>query len=347
MPKIQPSSPVRPDLNVEQAIFTSVRGARNEGYQLAAASPAIDDTTRRELTQWGPAHDALQPRSRTAVAFFRLQDGRFAISKTQVAGEEYSGRGGPRLYTQFFVLPQELLQRFSFQPFRVLEALVAAGRLQVFDPIPETLEPFRLVGRASPAQVSMLAAVTRELGATRLGAALTAALTTRPLAIATPGPHERLFATMLDLIPLCLRVQCSAVAGLRFSPRRPFRWFGLGNDERERRRLQRIGDLLVIDLGRELPPRLTPKSGWARLITGLLADGRYAEIIEVIKLAKHGSLTECDREADELWARWKEAGNLEPLLSQRGTQPPSVRETCRTSTGCHEAPLMPRGDTAR
>ncbi len=342
MTSVRPPAGSRPEMHIEQAVFTSIRGGRNEGYQLAGASPGVDDAIQRELTQWGPAHDSLHAGRRTAVGFFRLQSGRFAISKTTVAGEEYSGRGGPRLYTQFFILPAALYQRFSYQPFRVLEALVAAGRIHVLEPVPQPMETFRLIGRASPAQVSMLAAVTREVGAARLGAALTAALTTRPLAIATPGPHERLFAVMIDLLPLALRPQCSGVAGLRFSPRRPYRWFGMSGDEKEKRRLQRMGDLLVIDLARQVPPRLIPRSGWARLISALLAENRFAEIAQVVRSVQHSSLTECDREADELWASWKERGCLDSLVSQRRTQPPSVGETCRIDSDYREVqPTLP------
>ncbi len=347
MTNVRSPNCLRRELLVEQAIFTSVRGARNEGYQLAAASPGITDDVRRELSQWGPAHDSLHAGRRTAVGFCQLSCGLYAVSKTVVAGEEYSGRSGPRLYTQFFLLPAELYERFSFQPFRILEALVAAGRLQVVDPVPEDLEAFRLVGRASPTQVSMLATVTREIGATRLSTALTAALTTRPLAIAAPGPQERLFAVLIDLLPMALRPQCSAIAGLRFSPRRPYRWFAASGDEKELRRLQRMGDLLLIDLRKETPPRLAPRSGWARLIAGLLAEGRFAEIAQVVRHVRHQPLTECERRADELWAAWKEGGDVEDLFSSRRTQPRSVEETCRTDSGCREAQPTLRDGIAR
>ena len=46
-------------MRLEQAIFTSVRSERLDGYQLAARSSGVTDELAKELTGWGPAHDSL------------------------------------------------------------------------------------------------------------------------------------------------------------------------------------------------------------------------------------------------------------------------------------------------
>ncbi len=86
-------------MRLEQAIFTSVRSERLDGYQLAARSPGIDDDLAKELITWGPAHDSLWDNSLRASSlnFHALSDDRFCVSKTVLAGAEYSGRSGGRV----------------------------------------------------------------------------------------------------------------------------------------------------------------------------------------------------------------------------------------------------------
>src|SRR5262245_8645499 len=135
-------------MRLEQAIFTSVQSTRLNGYQLAATSPGVGEALSRELTAWGPAHDSLRDTGRDArsVNFHPLSTGDYCLSCTTLAGEEYSGRGGGRVYTQMFVLPLDVLVRFAHDPFLVLRALSAAGRLVVYDEIPERLATVPLLG---------------------------------------------------------------------------------------------------------------------------------------------------------------------------------------------------------
>ena len=84
---------------VEQAIFTSLKTRRQEGYQLAAVSPGIASEGAKELEVWGPAHDSLLDgmQGASSVNFHPLTSGDYCVSRTVAAGEEYSGRGGPRI----------------------------------------------------------------------------------------------------------------------------------------------------------------------------------------------------------------------------------------------------------
>src|SRR5437868_8956366 len=137
-------------MRIEQAIFTSVQSTRLDGYQLAVTSSGITAEQAKELMTWGPAHDSLWDTRRDArsVNFHPLGGDRFCLSCTTLAGEEYSGRGGGRIYTQMFVLPREALAPFVNDPFLVLRALAASGRLLVLDRIPNTLASVPLVGRS-------------------------------------------------------------------------------------------------------------------------------------------------------------------------------------------------------
>ena len=44
---------------IEQAVFTSARTDRAEGYQLVARSPGVVEEDAREISVWCPSHDSL------------------------------------------------------------------------------------------------------------------------------------------------------------------------------------------------------------------------------------------------------------------------------------------------
>src|SRR5688500_15486534 len=103
---------------VEQAIFTSARGERMAGYQLTSRSSGIDDELANQLSNWGPAHDSLESRlGRSSVNVHLLEGDRICIGYTQLAGAEYSGRAGGRVYTHSFILDRDALVPFQGNPF--------------------------------------------------------------------------------------------------------------------------------------------------------------------------------------------------------------------------------------
>ena len=175
---------------VEQAIFTSVRSGRNEGYQIAAASPGVTIADKRELAQWGPGHDALYDTRPTAESIncHRMENGLHCLSRTVYAGREYSGRGGYRVYTQCFLVPENLLHRFSHHPFRVMEALVVSGRASVLTPIPDQLAPASIVGRAGAVKTAEVERLCQTLGPEKLASLVCAALKTDVLGVSAPVP---------------------------------------------------------------------------------------------------------------------------------------------------------------
>src|SRR4051812_38066213 len=98
-------------MRLEQAIFTSIQSSRLDGYQLAAVSSGITPEQAKELTVWGPAHDSAWDTRRDArsINFHPISDGTFCLSCTVLAGAEYSGRAGGRVYTQMFLVSREAL----------------------------------------------------------------------------------------------------------------------------------------------------------------------------------------------------------------------------------------------
>ncbi len=237
-------------MRLEQAIFTSVRSERLDGYQLAARSSGVTEELAKELTGWGPAHDSMwvnEPGA-TSVNCHGLSDSRVCISLTTLSGAEYSGRGGGRVYTQMLVLPREGLAKFAGDPFLVLRALAASGRMFVYDQVPKDLPTIPLIGRASGQQPDFVADVVNKAGAETI-AELTEAVTgSQAVNVITDLSVERLFQALLYHLEPSERLDLSFTTGLKPSSRRPFKLSIVPDDPSLVRQSQRMHQGRVIEV---------------------------------------------------------------------------------------------------
>lgn len=237
-------------MRLEQAIFTSVRSTRLDGYQLAATSGGISEAVAKELTIWGPAHDSLWDTRHDArsVNFHPLATGEYCVSCTTLAGAEYSGRSGGRVYSQMFVVPREALERFAWDPFLILRALSAAGRLVVHDTVPQSLPRVPLLGRSEKPDESLTRQMIDELGAKVFSDVVEAVATCRSVALLTSGHVERLYQAILHSFAPEDRLTISFTTNLKDSARRPFKLFVLPNDPTIVRQSTRLNGARVVDL---------------------------------------------------------------------------------------------------
>jgi hypothetical protein len=237
-------------MRLEQAIFTSVRGARLDGYQLAACSPGVNGQIAKDLTAWGPAHDSLwvtEPGAKS-INFHSLSEGLFCISQTSLAGAEYSGRGGGRVYTQMLVVPREALVAFAGDPFQILQAITASGRMLVHETVPDSLPTIPLLGRGSEPGRNASADLICAIGSETL-AELTEVLTSNwSLTVVTNLPIPRLIQTVLHQLSLEERLDVSFSTALRPSSRRPFKLCFSPNDPAQARQSQRISGGRIIEV---------------------------------------------------------------------------------------------------
>jgi len=203
-----------------------------------------------EFGVWGRAHDSLWDTRRDArsVNFHSLASGDYCLSCTTLAGAEYSGRRGGRVYTQMFVLPRDVLDRFADDPFLVLRALAAAGRLVVHDQVPEKLPSAPLLGRSDRPDASLVTQVLDEVGSTVFDELVDAIGRSTNVAVLTSGHVERLFQALLHAFTPEERLSLSFTTGLKDSPRRPFKLFVLPNDPAIVRQSQRLNGAKVVDL---------------------------------------------------------------------------------------------------
>ncbi|HEX5105734.1 MAG TPA: hypothetical protein VFV87_18065 [Pirellulaceae bacterium] len=236
-------------MRLEQAIFTSLRSQRLDGYQLAAHSSGISEEIAKELATWGPAHDSLWSHERDAasVNFHRLAGGLFCISQTSLAGAEYSGRGGGRVYTQMLVVPREALARFADDPFQILQAVAASGRLLVHEQVPDSLPTIPLLGRGRELGRDAMQPLIDVIGAETLAELTEVATSNWAATVITNVPVPRLFQVLLHQLAPDERLEVSFTTGLRPSSRRPFKLSIVPDDPALARQSQRMSGGRIIE----------------------------------------------------------------------------------------------------
>ncbi len=269
---------------VEWAVFTSLRTGHNEGYQLAAASSDVTEADRRELARWGPGHDALYrfAAARGAVSCHRLQGGCYCLGRTRGAGTEYSRRGGVNLYTWFFLIPEPVAERFAYHPFRMMQALTAAGYIRPVSSNTKHLEPISLVGRASLIDVDNLRRVSRHCGALHLATLLNAVLVADRVGIVTDLHPARLVGALLDLLPPPRRAVFSLTTGLRVSSHRPYQIHVLPNDTAEQRAATRRLPMACVSLMTDPRGDFAPQAGWAMQVYRLIKRRQFEQLADLV-----------------------------------------------------------------
>ncbi len=247
------------------------------GYQLVARSPGVGDDEARQLTVWGPSHDALQldGPAASAISFWRLQSGRYCVARTNLAGGEFSQRGGQQVVTHYLLVEPLHFERFGCQPLAVFAAACASGALEPA-PIGVTdLPPLRLLGRAAPFDADVVAQVTALWGAAWLAATVQTVLETGSLGIMSDIDPRTLMGAFINCLPVACRGNLSFTTGLKYSPRRPFRVTCMATDVSEARRLSRGHDLAVLIVDRAASPAAAMRRGWAQWVYQTCAERNW------------------------------------------------------------------------
>lgn len=330
---------------IEQAIFTSARTGRREGYQIVARSPGVDEGDLRVLSARGPSHDSLWDAGDDAMSvnFFGLPSGCYCVAKTTLAGQEYSARSGPRVYTQCLVATAEVLAGFANNAFALLGAAFAQGHLRVLERIPDDLEPFRLCGRATAVDEVVVAQLLSDPGVTWLQAFVQAALASPCVALIAPAHAQRLVAGLINCLPLECRPAFSFSTGLKYSPRRPFRVVCLGGRPAEQRRLARRYGLTVVELSGKPPKEFTTASGWGGFVASSIAAGKTGYLSEQLSIARPGltlaDLAPLGNQLLEWMAASPSGGRLKedaPTQAVEPTAPPDEELVPATVGGARE-----------
>jgi hypothetical protein len=263
---------------IDQAIFTSAQTDRASGYHVVAASPGVRESDLRELAAWGPSHGSLLESAwqGASLNFHPLPSGAYCISRTTLAGWEYSGRGGARVHTHSLVVPPRVLAQFANNPLALWRAAAANGSVPTNNEIPSHLEALQLPGRAAAVDTALLAQLCANPGPDWMAALLQAALDAVTLAIVGGPPAEHVVAGLINCLPLECRSEFSFSTGLKFSSRRPFRIVALPADPAEQRRVERLYNVAVLEISGDPPAEFAPVGSWPRLIRRVLQSGRLS-----------------------------------------------------------------------
>jgi len=261
---------------IEQAIFTSAETDCAEGYQLVSRSSGLSPGDAHELALWGPSHDSLLERGGppSSVNFFRLASGAYCVSRSTVAGVEYSGRGEV-VYTQFLVVAPDTLARFANNPFAIVRAATAIGALRVLEKVPESLDALRLGGRSTAVDLALVAQLTRDPGPAAVATLVQTALASDRVAIASRVSADQLIAGLFSVLPIECRLEFSFSTGLKSSPSRPLRVSMLPSDRSSWRNLDSRGfTLLNLD---DMDAAGKPCwEGWAGCVAAILNSGKLS-----------------------------------------------------------------------
>jgi hypothetical protein len=274
---------------IEQAVFTSAHDDHAVGYHLVGRSPGIEEADARELTVWGPSHDSLAAPAGcepVSVNFFRLPSGAHCISKTQIAGGEYSGRG-KRTYTNCLIVPSQLLARFAANPFRILRAVAAKGLLRVFERVPVQLAPFQLPGRAPVVDDALVAQFVERYPHEAIIEAIDLMVHGEPIVVVANQPPEPIVAALINLLPVSCRGEVSFATGLKYSKRRPFQLLFAAEASGELKRQARQGAFRIVEF---TPPTSAASAatndlgGWAAYVRACMVRDRmrdlFAQLVE-------------------------------------------------------------------
>lgn len=203
---------------LQQALFASVQAGENEGYQIAGHSAGVDAATRRELTAWGPSHDSLQPgfNETGSINGHTLADGRYCLSFTQTASDEYSGRG-QNVATWVLIANADAVDLCGHHPLRLLESALAAGWTRG-----DVTQEITLVGRSQPVHLEAVAEACSVFPAETLAALVEQAGCAKALAVLLDHDQRLLIDALFSLLPIDRRESVSFTTGLLPSAKRTF-----------------------------------------------------------------------------------------------------------------------------
>jgi hypothetical protein len=267
-------------VEVEQAIFTSIRSPMGQGYRLVAVSSGIATDEKREIVQRAPSHGSLCDPSPTAtgLASYHLSSGRRCIFFSRNAGIEQTARGGCRVHTHVLVLEPGTFRRFKCDPLALEAVARLASDTDSGQVPPVHLERLRLLGEATEA-VDLEPGVTPSPAtADRAVYILSAVLAERrTLVVGVPTPRQVL-GLVLGATPMAAREQLSLSYGLKFSPSRGFQLIFAEADRGEAELIVHDHEIDLFRWDLSPPQASSPFAVWLRFARQCWLSGRADEI---------------------------------------------------------------------
>lgn len=257
-------------MQVEHAIFTSVRGPMGEGYRIVSSTRGVTRDQRQEITRRSPSHGSLcaQTDDACGLSSYPLPDDHWAVACSQHAGMEHTGRGGYRVHTHVVVLQDVQFERFGNDPFAVADAMQAT-LVDAFEPQqPSQLEPLALMTQPIQPHVEV-----RPDCANILGWMMTPQSADQRVVFEN-APHEWTEAAALfSVMPAAWRLGLSLSYGVRPAKSRDFHIVVLSVGLSDRR-----GPNEGVDWNHSVDGFAAPLGPWVRFIERACAEGRLNDV---------------------------------------------------------------------
>ena len=230
---------------LEQAIFTSGKTRKGQGYHLVAKSPGITGDVVIALNQWCPSHSSLATDSVNAESlnFHPLTPSTFAISRTVYGGKEYSSRGGLRVATMVLVLARAEFAGYGNNPLRMARMACALGHLRWTPTVTERLALVEL-----PDEEFSESTLSFDYPQGNYGRIVDRVLAGRPIALVAESQGAGWLEGAMEELPTAQRLDFHFTTGLKWSKQRPFKFHLMNNiDEPTRLRMKSAGvDVLSV-----------------------------------------------------------------------------------------------------
>lgn len=272
---------------IEQAIYSRAAGGHTNHYELTGLSSGISADDASALAIWGPAHDCLldiSPRA-SSINFFPLPSGSYCVSRSSVYNRGMSLDGarslaqeGCEVLTHALVVPAAALAEVHHDPFAIVEAMNVAGRWLATPPRSQELNGLELHIEAPLVDETRISRAVATFGLDWLVGTIDVLLHHTAVAIIGDTSREQLVSAVLSCVPPSCRGELSFSTGLKYSPRRPFRLFAVGLDPAEHQRVNRQGDVVMLDLRDEAPQPENSSGGWSGWLRETLVTGNLGAI---------------------------------------------------------------------
>jgi len=265
---------------VEQAVFAHAPGGRPSNFKVVSASPGVKKEDAQALASWGPIqnYSLLQSCAATgSINFHPLPSGAYCISRTLPA--TYSDLDdSQRVETWCLIVPRPVLARFANNPFALLKAAVACGweaQRQAGERISPHLKPLRVSGGAAAVDIALLRSLAQHINGDWMACLLQAARQATCAAVGGKPSSEQIMAGLLNCLPPECRLMFSFSTGLRYSPRRAYRWLSLPEDPTQRCWLAQFPQVVLLEPAADKTPPAMPWDGWSQFIRRVVESGRY------------------------------------------------------------------------
>lgn len=273
-----------PVVEVDHAVFTSMRSPTGEGYRIVAASSSIRPNEKTEITRRCPSHGALcrVDADASGLMGFPLPTERFCIAYSVYAGTEHTARGGQRVYTHVVLLDTPTYRRFGCNPLLVRAALRSVLGDTLDPKPPAVLDPLPL---PLPKTVDGLATVPPRISADRTTDQLTNMLAhvVSDCRTVVAGVESALsvLELMVTAMPASMREGLSFSIGVKFAPSRQTHFALVDPDDGETQRMLRGQTIQYVEMGSIPAGKAAEVRGWLGLVQRWWSERRYEDLVRL------------------------------------------------------------------